>query len=97
MSKETKDFRIEVIDRLARIEEQLHSVSDTCGDTNKHVDKMNSEMGDLEKRMGKLEVRQSEAEQAYKRANFYWKIAAIFLSPTITAIVIAVLHAMIGF
>lgn len=92
-----KGFQSEVIDRLARIEERVKAVFDKCESSERHVETMNHEMGGLEKRVGELEVRQTKAEDAFKKANFYWKMAAIVISPILTTVVVGVIHYVFGF
>ena len=92
-----KGFQTEVIDRLARIEERIKGIFDKSEGIEKHVETMNSEMGGLEKRVGNLEVKQVKAEEAYKRACFYWKISAIVISPIITTIIVGIIHYAFGF
>lgn len=87
MNSKEKSMIVEVLERIARIEERGKHTLETLKEIKTHMETINSEMGELDSRVGKIENLYFEAKARYEKMSLYWKVIAFVLSPIVTYLI----------
>lgn len=100
MNKNEKDVLLQVIDKLARIEERIalgfKANSEDHKEMKQHISTINDEMGSLKERISEIESLYFNAKTKYEKMSMYWKVIAFLLSPLITFLIIAGVKIILG-
>lgn len=100
MAKSEKDILLNIVERLARIEERLtlefEHTEDEIKGIKKHVGVINDEMGKICERLNTVEDLYFKAKASYERASWYWKVVAFVLSPVVTLLLMSLVKLLLG-
>ena len=96
MNGKEKSLLIQILERLARIEERDKAFYETLKDLKKHSENVNEEVDALCKRVQSTENVYFEVKAFYDKSLMYWKAAAFIISPILTFGVITLVKFLLG-